>query len=93
MTRPEPTIYGNCDSWDFIVGRKPRGNTPMWSLASPLQVHDSIFIHSLFTISLAIDRDNLWASCGTICTTLYGYQIAWKKPVHMSESMDLHVIL
>jgi hypothetical protein len=19
LTRPEPTIYGNCDSWDFIV--------------------------------------------------------------------------
>ena len=22
MTRPEPTIYGNCDSWDSIVGKK-----------------------------------------------------------------------
>jgi hypothetical protein len=21
MTRPEPTIYGNCDSWNFIVGK------------------------------------------------------------------------
>ena len=50
MTRPEPTIYGNCDSWDFIVGRKPRTDNPMWSLASRLQIHDNIFIHSLFTI-------------------------------------------
>ena len=49
MTRPEPTIYGNCDSWDFIVGRKPKPNTPQGSLISPLQVRDSIFIHSLFT--------------------------------------------
>jgi hypothetical protein len=22
-TRPEPTIIGNCDSWNFIVGKKP----------------------------------------------------------------------
>jgi len=23
MTRPEPTLYGNCESWSFIVGKKP----------------------------------------------------------------------
>jgi hypothetical protein len=23
VTRPKPTIYGNCDSWSFIVGKKP----------------------------------------------------------------------
>ncbi|MFV0679665.1 hypothetical protein [Ottowia sp.] len=22
MTRPQPTIFGNCDSWSFIVGKK-----------------------------------------------------------------------
>ncbi|MFD1710764.1 hypothetical protein FVQ98_01865 [Ottowia sp. GY511] len=22
VTRPEPTIYGNCDSWNSIVGKK-----------------------------------------------------------------------
>jgi hypothetical protein len=27
MTRPEPTIYGNCESWDFIVGKKPALNS------------------------------------------------------------------
>jgi hypothetical protein len=21
MTRPEPTLYGNCESWGFIVGK------------------------------------------------------------------------
>jgi len=21
-TRPEPTFFGNCESWDFIVGKK-----------------------------------------------------------------------
>ena len=25
MTRPQPTIYGNCDSWAFIVGKKRVG--------------------------------------------------------------------
>jgi hypothetical protein len=28
QTRPEPTIYGNCDSWSFIVGKKPRTYSP-----------------------------------------------------------------
>jgi len=23
LTRPEPTSNGNCDSWDFIVGKNP----------------------------------------------------------------------
>jgi hypothetical protein len=22
LTRPQPTIFGNCDSWSFIVGKK-----------------------------------------------------------------------
>jgi hypothetical protein len=22
MTRPEPTIIGNCEGWNFIVGKK-----------------------------------------------------------------------
>jgi hypothetical protein len=22
VTRPQPTIHGNCDSWAFIVGKK-----------------------------------------------------------------------
>jgi hypothetical protein len=28
VTRPEPTIHGNCESWDFIVGKKPALNSP-----------------------------------------------------------------
>jgi hypothetical protein len=23
LTRPEPTIIGNCEGWKFIVGKKP----------------------------------------------------------------------
>jgi hypothetical protein len=22
VTRPEPTIFGNCEGWNFIVGKK-----------------------------------------------------------------------
>jgi hypothetical protein len=22
VTRPEPTVFGNCESWNFIVGKK-----------------------------------------------------------------------
>ncbi len=29
MTRPQPTIYGNCDSWNFIVGKKPGRLSPI----------------------------------------------------------------
>ncbi|NDP37384.1 MAG: hypothetical protein GZ093_01320 [Rhodoferax sp.] len=28
LTRPEPTIIGNCDSWNFIVGKKPEMDSP-----------------------------------------------------------------
>jgi len=29
VTRPQPTIYGNCDSWNFIVGTKRGAPTPI----------------------------------------------------------------
>jgi hypothetical protein len=29
MTRPEPTIIGNCDRWDFIVGKKAGKPRPL----------------------------------------------------------------
>lgn len=28
MTRPEPPIYGSCENWDFIVGKKPALSSP-----------------------------------------------------------------
>ena len=68
MTRPEPTIYGNCDSWDLIVGRNPLMDMPQGSLNEALSVRDIIVIHSLFTNSARQQQNNLWASCGSICT-------------------------
>jgi hypothetical protein len=28
LTRPEPTINGNCDSWGFILGKKAASPNP-----------------------------------------------------------------
>jgi len=28
MTRPEPTIIGNCEGWKLIVGKKPARYSP-----------------------------------------------------------------
>jgi hypothetical protein len=58
-TRPEPTIYGNCDSWSFIVGKIPRPSTG--GLASPgeLQVSNGKLIHNFST--------RLNSATGTTC--------------------------
>jgi len=69
MTRPEPTIYGNCDSWDFIVGRKPAAGILKEAATRSFKVKVTIFIHRLFTIFGWLIRDNLWVNCGRICTS------------------------
>jgi hypothetical protein len=30
MTRPEPTIIGNCEGWSFIVGKKSDLHSQKW---------------------------------------------------------------
>ncbi|MEN9688119.1 MAG: hypothetical protein RI998_116 [Pseudomonadota bacterium] len=84
MTRPEPTIYGNCDSWDLIVGRKPDADSPKGSLNSALSVRDTIVIHSLFTKMVRARRNNLWANCGSICTTHKASRIVKKILFHIT---------
>ena len=66
MTRPEPTIYGNCDSWGFIVGKKGLPVSPAKPPRTPLQAHDTDFIHSLSTESAQKQQNNLWVSCGAL---------------------------
>lgn len=51
MTRPEPTIYGNCDSWNFIVGKKPVLHSLKKAQTESLQTSNKKLIHNLFTIS------------------------------------------
>jgi hypothetical protein len=64
VTRPEPTIYGNCDSWSFIVGKKPRAYSAGSGLEGSLQTCNRNFIHRLSTKSVGKHLDKLWAICG-----------------------------
>jgi hypothetical protein len=51
-TRPEPTIYGNCDSWNFIVGKKPGAHILKMAQNKALLHCNKKIIHSLFTINV-----------------------------------------
>jgi hypothetical protein len=46
-TRPEPTINGNCDSWNFIVGKNPRPSIDATDGKGKLQGSNMKVIHSL----------------------------------------------
>jgi hypothetical protein len=65
VTRPEPTIYGNCDSWSFIVGKTRRAYTLGVGPTRPLQVRNSLFVHRFSTILEKARKDNMWATCGS----------------------------
>jgi hypothetical protein len=41
-TRPEPTIFGNCDSWSFIVGKKAAVGDRKIFMLDPLQPNNRI---------------------------------------------------
>jgi len=64
LTRPEPTIFGNCEGWKFIVGKKPQTYSPNSGQLESLRCSNKNFIHSLLTISRGIHLDNLWVNCG-----------------------------
>ena len=85
MTRPEPTIYGNCDSWEFIVGRKPVEVVPQIACPTPLHDNDINFIHSLLTIWLEKNQNNLLVICGSICTTGFTSHMVKKWILHISK--------
>ena len=63
-TRPEPTIFGNCDSWNFIVGKKLCAYSH--SSGDTMALHDSNepLINILCTGSRDEYLNNLWANCG-----------------------------
>lgn len=50
VTRPEPTIYGNCEGWTFIVGKKDFKYSPSCPSKSALQARNEKVMHNLFTI-------------------------------------------
>ncbi len=65
MTRPEPTIYGNCERWNFIVGKKPEANCLEIAIFMSLRASNRSLIHNLFTILHCLALDNLWVICGS----------------------------
>jgi len=65
VTRPEPTIYGNCDSWNFIVGKKPGAYSRKSRQNRSLQVSNRKFTHRLSTYLKRQLWDKLWAICGS----------------------------
>ncbi|WP_298209951.1 hypothetical protein [Acidovorax sp.] len=87
-TRPEPTIIGNCDSWNFIVGKKAAGESPLDCIQRELLVCNEDFMHSLFTVDTTTTLDNLWVSCGSAvhCTTTS--RIVNPTPVNMQISVE-----
>ncbi|MBK9575202.1 MAG: hypothetical protein IPO43_22215 [Rhodoferax sp.] len=60
LTRPEPTIFGNCDSWNFIVGKKGTAYSPKTNNKAKLRGNNMKFIHSLLTIK----AKEAWTTCG-----------------------------
>lgn len=50
-TRPEPTIFGNCDGWNFIVGKKAAINALKICILDSLQGNNRKIINNLLTIS------------------------------------------
>ena len=46
VTRPEPTIYGNCDSWASIVGKKGADLSLVTGKTQALQTHNEILFTS-----------------------------------------------
>jgi hypothetical protein len=74
-TRPEPTIYGNCDSWSFIVGKKPRAYTHEPVRSGSLRTNNKRFNHRLSTKFGHKHWDNLWAICGSAALPAGGFRM------------------
>ncbi len=66
-TRPEPTIIGNCDSWIFIVGKKPVGESPsnlhLRGVAKLQQGFYTQLIHSCISNNAGQLVGELWITC------------------------------
>jgi len=65
-TRPEPTIYGNCDSWKFIVGKKPWAHILKIAQNAALSHCNINVIHSLSTLMHRNLLNKLWVACGSV---------------------------
>jgi hypothetical protein len=88
-TRPEPTIYGNCDSWNFIVGKKACAYRAEKGKEVMLQTGNKNNIHSLFTILVGSVLDNLWAICGSTVDYASSSRMVDSERIDMLKSAGL----
>ncbi len=58
MTRPEPTIYGNCEGWIFIVGKKRETDRPKIPKCLSLRASNKVLMNNLSTILNCAVPDN-----------------------------------
>ena len=63
-TRPEPTINGNCDSWDFIVGKLVQTYSAKSGLKGSLRHRNMLIMHKLSTCWMNNHENNMWVICG-----------------------------
>lgn len=87
-TRPEPTIIGNCDSWNFIVGKKPVPMSPVSRIHIALPHRGKHFIHKLFTTNPGMGWDNLWANCGSAVNCIAAFHNMAEAFSDMSISIE-----
>ncbi|MCJ0764297.1 hypothetical protein [Variovorax terrae] len=85
VTRPKPTIYGNCDSWSFIVGKKARQYSAEIGSLVLLQRGNMDFTHSLSTILVGSLWDNLWVICGSPVDGLKSSRMVNSGRIHMPK--------
>ena len=85
MTRPKPTIYGNCDSWSFIVGKTRRAYSLGVSPTRPLRVRNSHVMHRFSTIWNGLRGDNMWAACGSAVHVLLGIPYRGSRTVRYAR--------
>jgi len=83
LTRPEPTIIGNCDSWKFIVGKKPEKHRPSNSRHALLQRSNKNSMHNLLTIFVI----SIWTTCGWTVERLWSLSIL---PIWWTQYLSIY---
>ena len=87
VTRPEPTIYGNCDSWSFIVGKTRRAYRQEATRTRPLRVRNWNVVHRFSTNSGEDWRDNMWATCGWSVDGPSTSRMVVRQPLELTKSL------
>jgi hypothetical protein len=88
VTRPKPTIYGNCDSWSFIVGKKPGTYRLATGNIASLQRSNMKLMHNLSTILRGNILDNLWVICGSAVNQPVSSRMVDSDPFNMPVMTD-----